>query len=78
MDQTTKDAFATLTETVERGFAAVTEDMTALKAELKSDIASIADQVAGIERDIRKTSRDQQKDCGVTRSPLSSASRGGN
>jgi archaellum component FlaC len=58
MDQATKDAFATLTKTVERGFSAVTEDMTALKAELKSDIASIGDQVAGIERDIRELRRD--------------------
>ncbi len=41
MDQATRDAFAKLTHTVERGFAAVAEDIASVRTELKADIASV-------------------------------------
>ena len=71
MDQATKDAFTILTDTVERGFSAVAEDiadirrtmatkadLAELRTELKSDIAALGEQVASIERDLKQIRRD--------------------
>lgn len=69
MDQATRDAFAGLQKTVERGFAAVAEDLTglrsefkseiaALHAELKGDVASIGQRLDGIEAALQSIRRD--------------------
>jgi hypothetical protein len=49
MDQATKDAFAKLTQTVERGFAAVAEDIADIRARMattKDDLAAVRDNSA--------------------------------
>ena len=62
MDQATKDAFAKLTETVERGFAAVTEDIAAarddLRSEFKRDIAGLRQEMHDGFASIREELRD--------------------
>lgn len=58
MDQATRDAVATLQKTVERGFAAVADDITTLRTELKADILSLREQVASIEMELRSIRRD--------------------
>ena len=49
MDQATKEAFAKLTQTVERGFSAVAEDIAAarddLRSEFKRDIAGLRQEM---------------------------------
>jgi hypothetical protein len=49
VDQATKEAFATMIGTVERRFAAIAEDIAALRTELKGDIATLGIQVSNIE-----------------------------
>ena len=65
MDQAVKDAFATLTQTVERGFSAAAEDMAALSTQVASienelqairreldDLANTVDNIAGFRKEI--------------------------
>jgi chromosome segregation ATPase len=60
MDEATKEAFAELTQGMERGFAAVSEDFAsvredigALGHEVKADIASLREQTTGIEQELK-------------------------
>jgi chromosome segregation ATPase len=71
MDEAVENAFPTLTQTIEGGFAAVAEDLSnmrrsmttkddleGLRIELKGDIARLGEQVASIERDLKQIKRD--------------------
>jgi cell division protein FtsB len=60
MDQTTKDAFAKLTQTVERGFAAVAEDIADIRARMatKDDLAALRTELKGEISDLRTEMRD--------------------
>ena len=53
MDQATKEAFAKLTQTVERGFSAVAEDIADIRARMatKDDLAAVRDELRAEMRD---------------------------
>jgi hypothetical protein len=62
MDHATKEAFAKLTQTVERGFSAVAEDIAAarddLRSEFKRDIAGLRQEMHDGFASIREELRD--------------------
>ena len=62
MDHATREAFAALTETVERGFAAAPEDIADIRARMatKDDIKDMAtkDDLAAVRDELRAEMRD--------------------
>ncbi|HEY4516428.1 MAG TPA: DUF1664 domain-containing protein [Candidatus Paceibacterota bacterium] len=68
MDKTTKDAFEKLNTNIEKGFAAIAEDATANKDELKADIArldlrteTMATQIQSIEQEVKGIRRELEE-----------------
>jgi hypothetical protein len=55
MDQATKDAFTKLTETVERGFAAIAEDIADIRARMptKEELKALREETAENFRDLK-------------------------
>ena len=61
MDQATKEAFAKLTQTVERGFSAVAEDIAAVRVELKGEINDLRTEMRDGFASIREELRDVRR-----------------
>jgi archaellum component FlaC len=69
MDQATKDAFAKLTQTVERGFAAVAEDIADIRARMatKDDLNAFRDEFEAFRAETAENFRDLKAEVGDIR-----------
>ena len=77
MDHATREAFAALTQTVERGFAAVAEDIADIRARMatKDDLAAVRDELRAEMRDGFASIREELRDIRQRLEALEEAAR---